>query len=95
VAVLSYLAEYLDKFIAIGILLQNLSLALFLFALIQFIHIFTAGNILQYDLGTLLGLAFAFLAIRKSALFKGWYWKGIIEQALHYGNDVEKIFKEE
>ncbi len=89
------LAEYLDKFNAIGILLQNLSLGLFLFALTQIAYIFITGQILGYGLGALLGLAFSFIAVKRSALFKSWYSQGIFEQALHYGTSVEKMFKDE
>jgi hypothetical protein len=88
------LAEYLDKFNAIGILLQNLSLGLFLFALTQIAYIFITGQVLRYGLGTTLGLVFAFIAIKRSALYKSWYTRGIFEQALHYGNSLEKMFKE-
>jgi MFS family permease len=89
------LAEYLDKFNAIGILLHNLSLGLFLFALTQIAYIFITGQILGYGLGALLGLAFSFVVVKRSALFKGWYIQGTFEQALHYGTSVEKMFKEE
>jgi hypothetical protein len=89
------LAEYLDKFNAIGILLHNLSLGLFLFALTQIIYIFLTGQVLQYGLGALLGLAFSYITVKRSALFKGWYIQGTFEQALHYGNNVQAIFKQE
>jgi hypothetical protein len=89
------LAEYLDKFNAIGILLQNLSLGLCLFALTQVTFIILTGHILQYSLGAALGLLLSFIAIKRSALFKTWYVKGIFEQALHYGNNIEKMFKDE
>jgi len=89
------LAEYLDKFNAIGILLQNLSLGLFLFALTQIAYMFLAGQVLRYSLGALLGLAFSFIAIKRSALYKSWYTLGIFEQALHYGTNVQNMFKEE
>ena len=90
-----YLAEYLTKFNAIGIMLQNLSLVLFLFALTQGAFIFITGQVLRYILGTLFGLFFSFIAIKRSAIFKSWYSQGIFEQALHYGTSVEKMFKEE
>lgn len=89
------LAEYLDKFNAISILLQNLSLGLFLFALTQVAYIFITNQFLGYGIGALLGLAFSFVAIKRSALFKGWYSHGIFEQALHFGTNLEKMFKEE
>lgn len=89
------LAEYLDKFNAIGILLQNLSLGLFLFALTQVAYVFITGKILEYSLGALLGFVFSFVAIKRSMIFKGRYFRGIFEQALHYGTSVEKMFKEE
>jgi hypothetical protein len=89
------LAEYLDKFNAIGILLQNLSLGLCLFALTQIAYIVLTGHFLQYGLGAILGLVFSFIAIKRGALFKGWYTQGIFEQALHYGNNIERMFEEE
>ena len=87
------LAEYLDKFNAIGVMLQNLSLGIFTFALIQIAYIFTTGRFLQYGLGALLGLLFSFIAVKRSALFKSWYTQGIFEQALHYGTKVEAMFE--
>ncbi len=89
------LAEYLDKFNAIGILLQNLSLGLFLFALTQIAYIFITGQILGYGLGALLGLIFSFIAVKRSALYKSWYTRGVFEQALHYGNSLQKMFQGE
>ena len=89
------LAEYLDKFNAIGILLHNLSLGLFLFALTQIAYIFITGQILGYGLGALLGLIFSFIAVKRSALYKSWYTQGVFEQALHYGNSLQKMFQAE
>ena len=88
------LAEYLTKFNAISMLLQNLSLGLALFTLTQAAYIFITGQALRYSLGTLLGLLFSFVAIKQSAQFKSWYTQGIFGQALHYGTSVEKMFKE-
>ena len=89
------LAEYLDKFNAIAVLLHNLSLGLLLFALTQVAYLFITGQFLGYGLGALLGLVFSFIAVKRSALYKGWYIQGTFEQALHYGNDVQNMFKGE
>ncbi len=89
------LAEYLDKFNAVGVMLQNLSLGLFLFGLIQLAYIFITGQIMQYGLGTLLGVGFSFLTVKRSALYKGWYTRGIFEQALHYGTSLQMMFERE
>jgi hypothetical protein len=43
----------------------------------------------------LLGLGFSLITVKRSALYKSWYMQGIFEQALHYGNNVEKMFNEE
>ena len=89
------LAEYLDKFNAISILLQNVSLGLFLFSITQIAYIFITGQVWRYSLGALLGLLFSFIAIKRSTLYKSWYIRGVFEQALHYGTSVEKMFKDE
>ena len=46
-------------------------------------------------LAALFGLLFSFIAIKRSALYKSWYIRGVFEQALHYGTSVEKMFKGE
>ena len=89
------LAEYLDQFHAVGVFLHNVSFGLFLFALTQTAYVFLTGEILKYGLGALIGLLLSFIAVKRSAVFKSWYFLGIFEQALHYGNNVEKMFKDE
>jgi hypothetical protein len=72
-----------------------LSLGLFLFAIIQIVYIFVTRQILQYSLGALIGLVLSLISVKRSSLYKSWYTRGIFEQALHYGNDIEKMFKDE
>jgi hypothetical protein len=89
------LAEYIDQFHATSVFLHNVSFGLFFFALTQIAFVFLTGELMRYGLGTMIGLLLSFIAVKRSALFKEWYYLGIFEQALHYGNNIEKMFKGE
>ncbi len=89
------LAENIDKFKAINIMLQNLSLGLFLFGLVQIAELISVGFSIPSILICLVMLAFSFVAIKRSSLYNLWYWSAIFEQALHYGSSVQEMFSKE
>jgi hypothetical protein len=89
------LAETIDKFKAISIMLQNLSLGLFLFGLVQIMELIRAGFSLSSILICIAMWAFSFIAIKRSSLYNQWYWSAIFEQALHYGSSVQEMFSKE
>jgi hypothetical protein len=86
------LAETIDQFNANGIMLENISFGLFLFALVQAVVMLLKGLSSFGVLAVIAALVFSFIAIRKSALFSQWYYSGIFGQALHYGRSVSEMF---
>ena len=89
------LAETIDKFKAISVMLQNLSLGLFIFGLIQIADIIKTDFYVSSTALGLTSLVFSFVAIKRSALFNLWYWSAIFEQSLHYGSSVQEMFSRE
>jgi hypothetical protein len=89
------LAETIDKFKAINIMLQNLSFGLFLFGLVQIAELISVGFSISSTLICLVMLAFSFVAIKRSSLYNLWYWSAIFEQALHYGSSVQEMFSKQ
>jgi hypothetical protein len=70
------LAEYIDKFKALSIMLQNISFGLFLFSIVQIINLLLSGFSTVVLAAMLAALIFSYVAIHRSALFNFWYWSG-------------------
>jgi hypothetical protein len=87
------LARHIDNFKAISIMLNNISLALLLFAFEQVIVILIRGFSLGSLLIFLLSLLFSYVAIVRSALFNEWHWMAVYQHARQYGKSVAEMFK--
>jgi len=88
------LAENIDKFKALSIMLQNISFGLLLFSVVQIIKLILGGYSDFVLVSMLITLIFSYVAIHRSALFNFWYWSGNFEQALHYGKSVSEMFSQ-
>jgi hypothetical protein len=86
------LAETIEKYKVINIMLQNISLGLLLAGIYQILNILL--NSLTINSIIFLGLTifFSIVALRRSALFNDWYWSAIFTQALHYGTNITEMF---
>ena len=87
------LAESIDQYKAISIMLENISFALFLFALLQAVEMLINGFSVLGALALVAALIFSFISVKRSALFNQWYFSGTFGQALHYGKSVPEMFK--
>ena len=87
------LALYIDNFKAISIMLNNISLALFLFSIEQFIAIFFDGFSLAALATIAVSAIFGYVAITRSALFNQWHWAAVYRHARQYGKSVPEMFK--
>lgn len=85
------LTVYIEKFSAICMMLHNLSLGLFLFALAQIIQIIINGFSAFPIVSSIGGLIFSYVAVKRSKLYNFWYWDGIFEQGLHYRKDIPEL----
>ena len=87
------LARHIDNFKAISIMLNNISLALLLFAIAQVIAVMVNGFTLALLLYIIVSLFFAYVAISRSALFNEWHWAAVYQHALQYGQSISEMFK--
>lgn len=87
------LAESIDQYKAISIMLENISFGLFLFALLQLVDMLINGFSVLGVSALVLALIFSFISVKRSALFNQWYFSGTFGQALHYGKSVPEMFK--
>jgi hypothetical protein len=85
------LMESLERFNANGIMLINISLGLFLFALISIADIAINGFAPFTLLILGLALLFSYVVVRAGALYFFWYWRGTLEQAIHYVKDAPEL----
>lgn len=88
------LAGYIDSFKAISIMLNNISLALFLFSIENVFVIVIGGFSLISLLNIIVSLILAYVAISRSALFNEWHWAAVYRHARQYGKSVPEMFKE-
>jgi hypothetical protein len=86
-------ATTIDLNRALGIMLQNISLALLLFMFSQGISFFIQGYDWEHLLLAIFSLIVSLLIRRKSQLYNLWFYNHIYEIALTYGNDTSKIIK--
>jgi hypothetical protein len=82
------LAEHIDRLSAICVMLHNLSLGLFLFALVQIVQIIIKGFSVLPIVISIAGLILSYTSIKRSKLYNVWYWDNVFEQALHYRKDI-------
>lgn len=87
------LALYIDNFKAISIMLNNISLALFLFSIEQVVAIFFNGFSLAALATIAVSAIFGYVAITRSALFNEWHWAAVYRHARQYGKSVPEMFK--
>lgn len=87
------LALYIDNFKAISIMLNNISLALFLFSIEQIVAIFINGVSINAIATVIISAIFGYVAITRSALFNEWHWAAVYRHARQYGKSVPEMFK--
>jgi hypothetical protein len=87
------LALFIDNFKAISIMLNNISLALFLFSIEQVVAIFFNGFSLAALATIAVSAIFGYVAITRSALFNEWHWAAVYRHARQYGKSVPEMFK--
>jgi hypothetical protein len=87
------LARYIDNFKAISIMLNNISLALLLFAVEQFLAAVMQGFSLRALFVIFISLMFSYVAIKRSAVFNEWHWEAVYQHARQYGKSVREMFK--
>jgi hypothetical protein len=86
------LAETIEKYKVINIMLQNISLGLLLACIYQVLYMLLQGFTLNAITVAVLALFFSMVALKRSALFNDWYWSAIFTQALHYGTNITDMF---
>ncbi len=102
------LAQFLDGFKAISIMLNNISLALFLLGVVELIPLAARGLSLlgvaqltpfaakaPYVLPVLIPLAafgLSYVAVKRSRLFNEWHWCAVFEHARQFGRSVPEMF---
>jgi hypothetical protein len=86
------LAESIEKYKVINIMLQNISLALLLFGIQEIVAIIRNGFSITAGMLLITAFSFSMIALRRSALFNDWYWSAIFVQALHYGSNILEMF---
>lgn len=89
------LAETIEKYKVLNIMLQNVSLALLLAGIYQILYIIYNGFSSTPVVLAVGAVWFSIVALRRSALFNDWYWSAIFTQALHYGTNVNQMFGKE
>jgi hypothetical protein len=87
------LARYIDTFKAISIMLNNISLALLLFAALQGFALVKYGFSLRTLFLIIVSLVFSYVAISRSAVFNEWHWEAVYQHARQYGKSVAEMFK--
>jgi hypothetical protein len=87
------LARHIDNFKAISIMLNNISLALLLFAVEQFLVAVADGFSLRALFMIFIPLMFSHVAISRSAVFNEWHWEAVYQHARQYGKSVAEMFK--
>lgn len=86
------LAESIEKYKVINIMLQNVSLALLLFGIQEILFIVIHGLSIGAVVLSVIAFWFSILALQRSALFNDWYWSAIFVQSLHYGSNIPEMF---
>lgn len=90
------LAQSIDSFKAISIMLNNVSLALFLFGIVQFISfvrlLAATGQFLPVLLMSLAAFGLSYVAVKRSSLFNEWHWCAVFEHARQFGRSVPEMF---
>ena len=74
-------------------MLNNISLALFLFSIEQVVAIFFNGFSLAALATIAVSAIFGYVAITRSALFNEWHWAAVYRHARQYGKSVPEMFK--
>lgn len=86
------LAETIEKYKVIEIMLKNISFALLLFGVQEILFIFIDGFSTSACVLMVVAFLFSIIALRRSALFNYWYWSAIFVQSLHYGSNIAEMF---
>jgi hypothetical protein len=86
------LARHIDNFKAISIMLNNISLGLLLFALVQVLTIALDGFSLRSLFLIIVSFIFSYVAIHRSAVFNEWHWEAVYQHARQYGKSVAEMF---
>jgi len=86
------LAETIEQYKVINIMLQNISLGLLLAGIYQILNMLLNGFTNNSIILLLIAILFSIAALQRSALFNDWYWSAIFTQALHYGTNITEMF---
>ncbi len=102
------LAQFIDGFKAISIMLNNISLALFLMGIVELIPLGAKGLSLLGIAGlaplggggssilsllpALATFCLSWVAVNRSQLFNEWHWSAVFEQARQFGRSVPEMF---
>jgi hypothetical protein len=82
-----------DRSKAISVMLQNASLGLLFYSLLQLISFLLNDYSIEHLLLALFAFIIALPAKRKSQIYNRWFYDHIYETALTYGSDTSKIIR--
>jgi hypothetical protein len=85
------LADSLERHNANSIMMRNISLGLFLYALLQIIAILQTGIAFPYLIQIILSVALSAMALKQCRNYDRWYNRDIIKEALNYGSSLNEV----
>lgn len=83
----------IDSYKAISIMLNNISLALFLLGIIELIRFTLQGYPLSALAFALAAFVFSYVAVKRSRLFNEWHWSAVFAHARQFGRSVPEMYK--
>lgn len=85
-------AQFIDSFKAVSIMLNNISLALCLFGITELMLIAVDGFSLLLIMNALTAFTLSVVSVKRSRLFNEWHWSAVFEHARQYGRSVPEMF---
>lgn len=87
------ISRVIDKYEADSILMQNISLGLILLFVLQVTRFFTLGFDWPQLAGGFLALVFSSVAYLRAERFHDWFFQGVYQHALIYGDNLKQVVK--
>jgi hypothetical protein len=85
-------AQSIDSYKAISIMLNNISLALCLLGIVELMRFTVQSYPLGLLAGSLTAFFFSVVAVKRSRLFNEWHWSAVFGHARHFGRSVAEMY---